>query len=411
MPWCPECDEVFPEGPACPRCRTPLVDVGDEGGGEPSAAGKNLPQVEVPRRLRRAMQRMGREPAPPRHLLLFALACILFAGGFVAGRMGSLVPDQPVVGGLSSAPVDLPLDGAVSYVARVPGPPQEPAIVRHDLTSGGITHDGRFSLPAGVVPSSVDSSVDAYGESVAVLLSGRDGMALVGAFPLGRGLPVWVDGSDAAWESEMSLLVLRDGTVTRWSFEDGLHREDVPGSWTRVLSTPDGAVLEGLRDGRRRVWAATPNGLREAMALPEGARLVAADAGAERVLVEGGDEIALWDGSERIPVRADGREAVAAAFSPGGGRVAMTTIERGRPDGSTPVHLAVVDARGNAALHPVAGWRRGQSCEAAPAWDDAGRWVYLSPGDGAVYAVEAGGGARVEGASARTLGCGIGWVE
>lgn len=411
MPWCPRCDEVFPEGPTCPRCRSSLVDVGVEAPSGPVPSDANLPQVEVPRRLRRAFDRMGRQPTPPRHLVAFALACLLFAGGFLVGRMSSLAPQGPALRELSSSPVDLPLSGVVSYVGRVPGPAVEPALVRHDLPSGRIEHAGRFSLPGGTIPASVTSGVVNHGQNVAVVLSDSDELGVVGAFPAGRRLPIWADGADAAWESGTSLLVLADdGALVRWSLEDGVDREPVPGRWTRVLPAPGGAVLERVEDGRRTLWVATPDGLREAMPLPDDARLVAGGAGAGTALLEVDDGIVLWDGEERTEVQADGREAVGATFSPGGEAVAMALVERGRPEGSTPVHVGISDLRGNAAFHPVTTWSERQSCDTAPVWDADGSWVYLAPGDGAVYAIEAGG-ARVRGASTRTLGCGVAWLD
>lgn len=411
MPWCPRCDEVFPEGPTCPRCRAQLLDVGAEATSGPVPSSGSLPQVEVPRRLRRAFERMDREPTPPRHLLALALACLLFAGGFLVGRMGSLASDGPVLRELSSAPVDLPLEGVVSYVARVPGPAVEPAVVRHDLPTGRVDHAGRFTLPGGTIPASVGSRLVTYGQNVAVVLSDGGGLGAVGAFPEERRLPVWVDGVAAGWESESSLLVLdADEGLVRWAFEEGVDRSSVPGRWTGLLPVPAGVALERAEEGRRTLWAATPKGPREVMDVPEGARLLAAGTGAGTALLELGDEIVLWDGEERTEVRVDGREAVGAAFSPDGEEVAMVLVERDRPEGSTPVHLALSDLGGNTAFHPVTTWSERQSCDTTPAWDADGRWVYVSPGDGAVYAVEAGG-ARVRGASARTLGCGIAWLD
>lgn len=353
---------------------------------------------------------MGRQPTPPRPLIAFALACLLFAGGFLVGRMSSLTPEGPALREFSSGPVDLPLDGVVSYVARVPGPAVEPALVRHDLPSGRIDHAGRFSLPGGAIPASVTSRVVNDGQNVAVVLSDPEGLGVVGAFPGGRRLPVWVDGADAAWESGTSLLVLTDDGLVRWSFEDGIDREPVPGRWTRILQAPGGAVLERADDGGRALWAATPQGLREVMPLPADARLLAGGSGAGEALLEVDEGIVLWDGEELTEVRADAREAVGAAFSPDGEAVAMALVERGRPDGSTPVHVGISDLRGNAAFHPVTTWSERQSCDTIPAWDADGRWVYLSPGDGAVYAIEAGG-ARVRGTSTRTLGCGVAWLD
>lgn len=411
MPWCPRCDEVFPEGPTCPRCRSSLVDVGVEAPSGSGPPGGSLPQVEVPRRLRRAFDRMGRRPTPPRHLIAFAMACLLFAGGFLVGRMSSLAPEGPALRELSSGPVDLPLDGVVSYVAPVPGPTLEPVLVRHDLPSGRIDHAGRFSLPGGTAPASVTSRVVNHGQNVAVVLSDPDGLDVVGAFPRGRRLPVWVDGIDAAWESGTSLLVgADDGGLVRWSFSDGVDSEPVPGRWTRILSVPGGAVLERADDGRRSLWTSTPQGLREVMSLPADARLLAGGSGAEVALLEVDGGIALWNGDELTEVRADGREVTGAAFSPDGEAVAMALVERGRPEGSTPVHLGISDQSGNIAFHPVTTWPERQSCDATPAWDADGLWVYLSPGDGAVYAIEAGG-ARTRGASTRTLGCGVAWLD
>jgi hypothetical protein len=90
-----------------------------------------------------------------------------------------------------------------------------------------------------------------------------------------------------------------------------------------------------------------------------------------------------------------------AAFERSGERVALV-VRQG--DG---VRLAVSDARGNVSLKPLGGRAR---CVATPAWDAEGRWIYVAPGDGQVYAAEAGGG-RVESVRTGAIGCGLAWHD
>src|SRR5438045_4054687 len=117
MPWCPRCDEVFPEGPACPRCRATLVEMSGVAQAEEHQPGATLPALRVPRRLRRAFSgtQQQQPPPPPRHLIAIALALVLVAGGFTLGRVSGVPSDSPA---MRSAPIALkaPADGSVTYV-------------------------------------------------------------------------------------------------------------------------------------------------------------------------------------------------------------------------------------------------------------------------------------------------------
>jgi hypothetical protein len=68
--------------------------------------------------------------------------------------------------------------------------------------------------------------------------------------------------------------------------------------------------------------------------------------------------------------------------------------------------IGISDDKGNVSLKPIAA--KAGACAPDPAWDARGRWVYLAPGDGSLYAVEASGG-RVEVVPARLVGCGFAW--
>src|SRR5581483_5787392 len=120
----------------------------------------------------------------------------------------------------------------------------------------------------------------------------------------------------------------------------------------------------------------------------------------KRVLLEN-RSLSVWDGKAAVPLRVQGYEAIAASFSGSGEKVAVTLKDT---DGSLLVGIS--DAKGNVALKPVPAQSTG--CVSAPTWDGRGRFVYTAPGDGSLYAVEAGGG-RVEGVPTRLVGCGLAW--
>lgn len=404
MAWCPRCDEVFPQGPDCPRCGTALVDDSPSARGGERPTG-NLPQLKVPRRVRRAFDRMSSEPAPPRHLMALATAAILFAGGFLLGRLGSMAPDLPAIAQLSAVPLPLDLEGFVEYVARPPGPPTEPALVRHDLRTGQIDTLARFSLPfQPPVAAHVTTRVLSLAGGSALVLQGADD-AFVGAFPPSRALPFWVEGTAAAWEDSSTLVVLRGTRLSRWTFDDDvLGPQPVEGTWSALHSTAGGAVGERV-DGGRRLVLLGDGGPGDAMALPDGGRVLAVAPGAEAAVLERPSGASLWDGTEEIPIVAEGLQPQAAAFSPSGDRVAVTFLELKR-GGTARAVLGVSDLRARVAFNRVA--TTDQQCRATPVWEGGERWVYVAPGNGSVYAVASGGGA-VRGVHTRIVGCGLAW--
>jgi hypothetical protein len=91
------------------------------------------------------------------------------------------------------------------------------------------------------------------------------------------------------------------------------------------------------------------------------------------------------------------------SFSVSGDRVALALRA-----GDDAVALGVSDAKGNMAIKPVP--THAGACDASPVWDARGRWVYISPGDGSIYAIEASGG-RVEPRLVHSVGCGLAWFS
>ena len=412
MPWCPSCDEVFPEGPHCPRCRSPLVDDPDAARRIDVPAAAQLPQLKVPRRLRRAFGGRSVEGAPPRSMLALALACLLFAAGFLLGRMGSLVPEGPVVVGLSAPPLGLSTDGAVTYVMRFSGLGDDPGLVRHDLETGDIERLARFTLPFGTgATARARPLIVTSGQSIAIVVADRAGGAHVGAYASQRAFPLWVEGVAAAWETPGSLLVLgEDKALMRYAMDGSARPEAVKGTWLELHAAGHAAVLVASDgDGGRYLVVVTPKGMRETIDVPDEATILAAAPDGSRVLVDVDLEPRLWDGETYTVLRADQHQAVAGAFSDDSQRVAVTLIERGRPNGSTPVWLGVAGISGRVAFDEVTSWADGEGCVAAPAWASSGRWVYMAPGDGSVYAIEAGGSPPA-GVATRLLGCGVGFA-
>jgi hypothetical protein len=408
MPWCPHCDEVFPEGPDCPRCSTPLV----ERAAAPSAAelqfGGGLPKIKVPRRYRRAFDRLsGSEPAP-KPLVAVALAFILFSLGFLLGRMDSLSSVGPTIRPLGGAPPlrDVPVEGGVAYAVLAPGGDPTAALVRHGLSSGELDPRSRVELP--ISPSrAMRTRLTEMDGSVALAVS-DDRSDLIGVFPIGRAPLVWLEGTSAAWEDPRTIVILDpEGTARRWTFGSQARSEALPGRWSWVFQTARGPVLESS-GAHRFLSLPTATGAKKTIDVPPSAKVLAVSSDGRRAIVQA-DRPALWDGRTLQPLRVEGFEVAAASFAPDGRRAAAV-LERPRTSaaGEAEPALGIVDPDASVALRPIGHVADG--CEPSPAWDRTGRWVYTAPGDGSLYAIEADG-ARVAHVAVRIAGCGLAWTE
>jgi hypothetical protein len=397
MPWCPRCDEIFPGGSTCPRCRSRLEAPDAFTAAHNLQPVDDLPQLKVPRRYRRAFERLSEPKAPSQRVLIVAATALVFAVGFLFGRILSRTPSPPTVHALPPAvPLStLDVDGSAAYLLWSAGD-RLATIATHDLYSGEVSPRARLSPPADDPGSR--TQVAALGGDLAIVL-GKGDTSFVAVAPA-SGVPFgWVRGVEAAWESPGSLLIRApDGLVSRWSSQSRSFAEVLPGHWSRLMQTPAGAVLR--RDDV--VMLASGSGSRGQMKIPHGAEVLAVRSDFARVLVAQ-HGIAIWDGSTATPLRVQGYEPIAAAFSRDGNDVAVTLRDT---DGS--LLIGISDAKGNVALKPLPS--QATECAPTPAWDARGRWVYVAPGDGSVYAVEAAGG-RVEGVPARLVGCGLAWFS
>jgi hypothetical protein len=393
MPWCPRCDEVFPEGPACPRCSARLIDGGRGSAHEELQAVQQLPQIRVSRRDRRALERLSGPRAPSSRALVCAVAALVFAVGFLLGRLGSLEMSQPSVRALPGVH-GLALDdveGSASYLLWTDD--QLATIAAHDLFSGDVVPRLRMTPPFD--PADITrTEVAALGSSVATLVSDerRSYVAFVarGGSPHG-----WVPGVEAAWVSPDELWVRQaGGTLVAWSTgTDGIEAKR-SGVAEHIFQVPDGAVVQ--RGDRLVRLGDRASG--DEMSIPEAGDVMATDG--RRALV-GGKQLVLSDGRSLTPVRIQEPRVLSASFERSGERVAMALRE------GDQLSVAIVDARGNAALKPL-GARAGD-CAPGMSWDRSGRWVYVAPGDGMLYAVEASGG-RVQPVRVRNVGCGVAWL-
>src|SRR5262245_15437911 len=95
MPWCPQCDEVFPEGPECPRCHATLLDVEEPSAPVPVPGA--LSQLRVPRRIRRGFERLGGPAVPSRGMVAVAALLVALAAVFALGRVTAVTGDGPAV--------------------------------------------------------------------------------------------------------------------------------------------------------------------------------------------------------------------------------------------------------------------------------------------------------------------------
>jgi len=395
MPWCPRCDETFPEGPACPRCNARLIQ--REGDGlEAFDALREVPavrSVHVSRRNRRALERLSGPRTHPVRMLAFSIVALVFVSGFLLGRFAGIGPaSEPTVHAL--APAERLqfeyIDGSVAYVLWTNEPLA--TIAQHDIYSGDVEPLARFSPWASSGP--VKTQLVSYGRSVALVAN--DGTNSYVAF-VAPGSPAygWVPGVEAAWSSEHELFVRqKDGKVTKWSTTADATTKTPAITADRIFQTASGAVAQTSRG----LVPVEPG--RKVLAAPSAARVLAVSPDGTRALVDRNGP-ALWDGSSFTPVHIDGYQVLAGSFERSGDRVAMTLKRDGM------LTIAVVDRDGKAALKQLNVADR--DCDATPAWDAAGHWIYVSPGDGLMYAMESAG-VNIRRVQTRSMGCGLAWL-
>jgi hypothetical protein len=351
--------------------------------------------IKVSRRDRRALERLSGPKAPSSRVLVLAVAALIFAVGFLAGRVGSLEPAGPSVRALPPAEGLGPFDVAGSAVYLLWTNEPLATIAFHDVYTGDVVPRARFSPPIEVTDDA-QTQVVAHAGSVALVVANSD-QSFVAFAPMGKPTHGWVSGVEAAWAAHDVLLVREaNGTVTEWSVRLGSLRSSRWGHAQRLFQTPSGATA--LVAGRL-VPGDDPAARVLGLPVPDGARVLATDG--ERALVED-DGVALWDGVAFKRIRVQGFEAVGGSFEPGGDRVAL--ILRDGDD----LTVAVVDARGDAALKPL-GAQAGR-CAPTVSWDLTGVWLYVGTGDGTVRAVETAGG-HVETIRTKAVGCGLAWID
>ncbi|MEX2394369.1 MAG: hypothetical protein WD826_07810 [Actinomycetota bacterium] len=395
MPWCPRCDETFPEGPACPRCSARLVARERETPEETLETVPGLRSVKVSRRYLRAFERLsGPRPSGSRALAL-ALVLLVFSSGFLLGRLGSVVPSQPVVGALPSVkpiPLEGQIEGSLAYLYSARE--DLATIAQHDLFSGTVEPRARLSLPPSIAPGDrVRTRVVSLGRSVALIMRSDD-EGYVAFSPHGRAVHAWIPGVDAAWLSEAELVVRESGgTIRRFASEKNSVSSHTLGDADQLIQSPSGPVV---RRGRTLESLASP---RRTLDLPAKGPVVAVTPETTRAVM-GTSEPVLWDGERSTKIRSGPGEVLGAMFDGSSEHVALV---HKTDDGMT---VAVSDMRGNAALKPIAS----KAACATPSWDDFGRWIYVASSDGMLHAVEAAGG-DIHAVEVHSVGCGAAWID
>jgi hypothetical protein len=351
------------------------------------------------RRYARAFERLSGPRATSSRALALALVTLVFASGFLLGRVGSV----GTITDLRSmpAPKPIPFDGAdgvkgsISYLTT--SRDEITTVAMHDVFSGDVTGRANFSPPV-EAGDHVTTSVTAFGRSVAVVVTSASGQGFIALAPHRQAPQGWILGMQAAWASERELYVRHvDGTVAKWSFTTDAVRTVEAEDADELIQTSAGAVI---RRGRTLETLSSP---RRTIRLPPGAEnhVAAVSPDLMRVLLDEKKAPTLWDGTERVPMANGQGSILGASFDPSSERVAIALRS---PDG---LMLAVVDQQGDAALKPLGS---GDGCPGSPVWDGNARWIYTAGDDGTMYAVEAGGG-RVESVRTQAVGCGVAWVD
>jgi hypothetical protein len=329
-----------------------------------------------------------------------ALVLLVFASGFLLGRLGSVAPSQPTVSALPVAkPIPIPREVLGSLAYLYSSREQLATIAQHDLFSGQVTPRARLSLPPAIeAGDELTTRVTALGRSVALTLLDND-EGYVAFSPQGRAVHAWVPGVDAAWLSETELVVRGpSGPITQWTSETDSVASRSLGDADELIQTPSGAVV---RRGRTIEALSSP---RRSFDLPAEGAVIAVAADTTRALISAskplGDGPMLWDGKRSTVVRSGSGDVLGAAFDHTGERVAVVQATE---DGLV---VAVSDMRGNAALKPISSE---PGC-ATPSWDEFGKWVYVATADGMLHAVEAAGG-RIQSIEIQSVGCGAAWID
>jgi hypothetical protein len=394
VPWCPRCDETFPEGPACPRCSARLVARERDTHEDTLESVPGLRQVKVSRRYLRALERMSAPKASSSRALALALVLLVFATGFLLGRIGTVPTATPAVHALPLAdPIPFEdVKGAVSYILQSRDPLM--TIAEHDLYSGDVVPRARFSPAVETADDAITRAVS-FGRSVAVVVSdGED--SRVAFAPHGRTPQGWIPGEDAAWISETELVIRsRDDALLRvQTGSDRLTTERL-GSADALFQTAAGAVVQ-----RERTLESL-SGPKRKLDLPPKGEVLAVSPDLSKAMLDPKAPV-LWAGEETQRVHAyDYGKVLGASFEPSGERAAVVMSDDGE------LTLAVVMPRGNAAFKPLG---NGPDCFAPPAWDLTGRWLYVASADGVLHAVEASG-SRIEAVKTHGVGCGLAWLD
>src|SRR5438552_17895091 len=166
MPWCPRCDETFPEGPACPRCNARLIQRETETDDTIDAL-RSVPAVRgmrVSRRHRRAMERMSGPRPHSMRMLAFSVIALVFVSGFLLGRYTGVTPSEPAIHELpAAAPLGMAdVDGSAAYALW--NREQIATIALHNLYSGEVAPLARFSAPP-ISADNVRTQLVSYGRS------------------------------------------------------------------------------------------------------------------------------------------------------------------------------------------------------------------------------------------------------
>jgi hypothetical protein len=348
----------------------------------------------------RAFERMSGPRASGSRALALALVMLVFASGFLLGRVGSMGPSGgPIVSALpASKPLaidDAPdvkaITGSISYLVN--SRESLATIASHDLYTGIVGAEARISAPV-ELDAHATTRVVAFERSVAVIAADAE-RSYVAMASHNQPPHAWIPGVEAAWASERELFVRNaNGSVDRWTVGSDAVRAGEIARADQLIQTAAGPVV------RRGSVLETVRGPERRLAVPSKTRVLAVSPDLTRALIDG-DPPSLWDGEDRVPMSTGEGDALGASFDRSSERVAIVLRTQ------DALRLALMDVKGIVSLKPLGG---GSGCDAAPVWDSAAKWVYVAGGEGVMHAVEATGG-RIGSTKTQAVGCGVAWVD
>ena len=409
MPWCPRCDETFPQGPACPRCSARLIAREREA---TASRGHAATRPGAARRSRFRGATRGRSigcPAPRRRRPRGArsrtrhCSCSRRASCSVGSAPSHRpAPRSALCRRLEPIPFEDAGRGQGVDLLRSRRHASRWRRSRCTTCSRETSVPRAQFSPPFDTTRACDDTTSSRSDGASPSSSSDGGKGYVAFAPHGRsaaGLDAG-DRSGLASPSASSLVRHVDGALTRWTYGSDSVRSKSIEDADELFQTRRRTRSSVAARRSRSVGVADAHARAAELEERRDRGLARHDARAPRRRTRP----TLWDGDERV---ADARHgsgtSSARRFEQSSERVAIAACAGA--DGLIARDRRPARQRRNSSRSATGTAARRRRRGTAPA-----RWVYVAGGDGVLHAVEASGG-RVEAVKTQSVGCGVAWVD